>query len=168
MGAIEQKYCRTPLARSFNASPRTVWIPNINISFSEKFGSTDAEYESGRPDAFVFSLGKVICIECKAAFVKFDLSKWKRNQIDWHDNNSQKAWVPYYVALWICDSEDREVTRDNNNLYLVPFDAMLTVRESQNTISAEKCGAVFCHYRLPKIVCNGRVGQNYLIRKGLW
>ena len=80
MSAIEQKYCRAPLARSFNAVSETRWIPNTNASFSAKFGNEQAfsaDYESGRPDAFVWQRGRVICVECKAAFERFYLADWK-------------------------------------------------------------------------------------------
>ena len=123
----EQKFCRGPLARSFNSIPGARWVPNINISFSKKFGRDQAfkaDYDEGRPDAFVFYSGKIICIECKAAFVRFYFSEWSEAQRKWREQNCFPANVPYYIALWISYQADKP-KRNHGSLYLVDSSHLL-------------------------------------------
>ena len=132
--AIEAKYCRAPLARAFNKALGVVWIPNLNISFSKKLQGDELEvyYQSGRPDAEARRYGRVIDIECKAAFEKYELSAWAENQRKWFWWNSDKTATPYYLAVWIGKSRDEP----RGDIYMIPADGYLMMKYA--TMSFEK------------------------------
>ena len=159
--AVEQTYCRAPLAKSFNKTPLVSWIPNINISFSKRFGrdtafSASTDYQSGRPDAEARRLGCVIDVECKAAFGKFYLREWSSAQRNWCLHNSDSSRTPYYLAVYL--AEQRGISGE---IYLVPS---CVIREaaykSVDCLSIKEIWSEFCLKR----------GDNglYVIKPDLW
>lgn len=126
MDAIEQTYCRAPLARSFNQFPFTRWISSINISFSEKFGRENAftattDYEPGYPDGAAIRFGKIIYVECKAAFGSFLFSKWSAKQRKWYEYNCNRTKTPYYVGIFLSSERGAE-----GSIYLVPSNILIS------------------------------------------
>ena len=90
----EAKYARAPLAKMFNSTAFCKWIKNENFTYLSKTTSSESiakpvQYESGRPDGFVFYQGRIACIECKAGRGKLFLgnpdnkavtAEWSRDQ----------------------------------------------------------------------------------------
>ena len=159
MEAIEQTYCRAPLARAFNRVSCGLWVSNINISFSKKFGRDKAfsgSYESGLPDGFGIRLGRIVCVECKAAFGKFLKSEWSDNQRGWYLHKCVPTRTPYYVAVFL--GADRN--KRDGNIYLVPGADMIS--GVYKSVSVESAHTLWSCYKLK---C---VGGNYVIPESLW
>ena len=148
----EQKICRGPLAASFNALPNTSWVPNINISFSKKFGNENdlyADYDSGRPDAFVFHNGRIFCVECKAAVGRFPLNDWSLSQRNWYEKIVKPSKTAYLIGLAFLESE----ISNEPDLYLLPAARLLQYEfmRSEKSISFEDARFSFGDYSLTKV-----------------
>ncbi len=161
--AVEQTYCRAPLARSFNQTSGVRWIANINTSFSQKFGRNEAfqgDYESGRPDGFALSGGRIICVECKAAFEKFYLGEWSNAQRQWCRDVADGSSTPYYVAVWIGANRSKSGHAEQHALYMVPSRAILF--SDQKSITFEDAQIEWRGFRVNK------EGKLYVIKSQWW
>lgn len=106
----------------FNGMPDTKWVHNTNVG-------TSLGYESGRPDAFVFSRGNVACVECKGGMGSLylgnpedekDGSGWTWAQRNWYQKVALTTQTPYWIAAWVCGERKPErVYQEKSALFLV-------------------------------------------------
>jgi len=138
----EQHYCRGPLARMFNCLPNTRWISNPNLTFTNgRINPT--QYESGRPDAFVISQGRIVCVECKADFGSVFLGDpsdptnrtgWHYSQRNWYEYCAQGTSTPYYIGLWVYPvCSPKRIKLALAKLFLVPAPVWLDLEDKAKT-----------------------------------
>ncbi len=123
----EQNWGRPHTAKMFNGMPGTCWVHNANAG---------SRYEKGRPDAFVFTAGRIVCVECKGGMGSLYLGNpddaeattgWTMHQRNWWRKVAAATNAPYWIAAWVYSERQPtgRVMQAKASLFLVSPEAWI-------------------------------------------
>ena len=127
----EQKWGRPHTAEMFNKMPDTRWVHNANAGHPNS-------YEKGRPDAFVFTSSRIVCVECKGGLGSLylgnpddekDTAGWTMHQRNWWRHVALPTRAPYWIAAWVYGERKPagRVMQAKSSLFLVPPESWLAL-----------------------------------------